>query len=342
MADFEMMTNLNLNGQEVINARTENVASLPTASAAMNGRRVYLTTDNCTYECRNGAWVKMATNADVTSAQNAGKVTVEKSGDSYIVKQNGTQVGVAINVPKDMVVESGEIVAGTWSDGTFTPSTSGKGKALKLVIANGGGTVYIDVADLVDVYTGSTGTTVTITIDSSNKISAAIVNGSILEAHLNAAFVGALKSATITAPVASTTQAAGGTFSISNLFQTVVNNIKQLFTSLNNKVDKVSGKGLSTNDYTTAEKTKLAALKQSLYFESAALTGTSGTIDVSTSGLVKNIPAQLQAIKGSERHVCGLVMTYLPDLGAIKWESNVTLTTDMAVKIIAQQTGIAI
>lgn len=30
---------------------------------------------------------------------------------------------------------------------------------------------------------------------------------------------------------------------------------------LNNKVDKVSGKGLSTNDYTTAEKTKLAGIE---------------------------------------------------------------------------------
>ena len=342
MADFEMMTNLNLNGQELKDFRVENVSSLPTPSAAMNGRRVYLTTDNCTYECRNGAWVKMATSSEVTEAQNKGKVTVEKSGDSYIVKQNGVQVGVAINVPKDMVVESGEIVAGTWSEGTFTPSTSGKGKALKLVIANGGGTVYIDVADLVDVYTGSTGTTVNVTIDNTNKISAALVNGSIVEAHLNSAFVTTLKSATITAPTASSTQATAGTKTISSLFQTIVNNIKQLFTSLNNKVDKVSGKGLSTNDYTTEEKTKLAALKQSLYFESAALTGTSGTIDVSTSGLVKNIPAQLQAIKGSERLVCGLAMTYLPDTGAIKWESNVTLTTDMAVKIIAQQTGIAI
>lgn len=29
---------------------------------------------------------------------------------------------------------------------------------------------------------------------------------------------------------------------------------------LNTKVDKVTGKGLSTNDYTTAEKTKLAGL----------------------------------------------------------------------------------
>lgn len=339
MADFELMTNLNLNGQEVINARTENVASLPTPSAEMNGRRVYLTTDNCTYECRNGAWVKMATSAEVTSAQNAGKVTVEKSGDSYIVKQNGTQVGVAINIPKDMVVESGEIVAGTWSDGTFTPSTSGKGKALKLVIANGGGTVYIDVKDLVDVYTGSTGTTVNVTIDSSNKISASIVNGSILEAHLNAAFVGALKSATITAPVASSTQAAGGTFSISNLFQTVVNNIKQLFTSLDTKVDKVSGKGLSTNDYTTAEKNKLASLKQSLSFESKVLTGKSGAIAPSEHNLDVNSPVQLQAYKKGT--LCGLSLSWTPD-GQIEWASNVELTTSMNVKIVAQQTGVTI
>ena len=337
MADFEIMTNLNLNGQEVINARIENVASLPTPSAAMNGRRVYLTTDNCTYECRNGAWVKMATSAEVTAAQNAGKVTVEKSGDSYIVKQNGTQVGVAINIPKDMVVESGEIVVGTWSDGTFTPSTSGKGKALKLVIANGGGTVYIDVADLVDVYTGSTGTTVNVTIDSTNKISAALINGSILETHLNAAFVTALKSATITEPTASSTQATAGTKTISSLFQIIVNNIKQLFTSLNNKVDKVSGKGLSTNDYTNEAKAKLTALNQNHFYESEALVGTSGAIAASVSGLKVGIPCQLQAFKNGT--LCGLALSWTAD-GQIEWASNVKLTADMNVKIVAQQTGI--
>jgi hypothetical protein len=35
---------------------------------------------------------------------------------------------------------------------------------------------------------------------------------------------------------------------------------KVINTALNNKVDKVSGKGLSTNDYTTAEKNKLAGI----------------------------------------------------------------------------------
>ena len=338
MADFELMTNLNLNGQEVINARTENVASLPTASAAMNGRRVYLTTDNCTYECRNGVWVKIATSAEVTAAQNAGKVTVEKSGDNYVVKQNGVQVGVAINVPKDMVVESGEIVVGTWSDGTFTPSTSGKGKALKLVIANGGGTVYIDVKDLVDVYTGSATATVSVTIDSNNKISAVIQGGSITEAHLASAFVTALKSATITEPTASSTQATAGTHTISSLFQTVVNNIKQLFTSLNNKVDKVSGKGLSTNDYDNNAKAKLAALKQNHVYESDALVGTAGAIPASVSNLKVGTPVHLQAYKNGT--LCGLQLAWTPD-GQIEWASNVKLATEMNVKIVAIQAGLA-
>lgn len=35
-----------------------------------------------------------------------------------------------------------------------------------------------------------------------------------------------------------------------------------LQSSIGNKVDKVSGKGLSTNDYTTAEKTKLAGIAE--------------------------------------------------------------------------------
>lgn len=36
--------------------------------------------------------------------------------------------------------------------------------------------------------------------------------------------------------------------------------VKQLQTDVKNKVDKVPGKDLSTNDYTTKEKTKLASL----------------------------------------------------------------------------------
>ena len=47
----------------------------------------------------------------------------------------------------------------------------------------------------------------------------------------------------------------------SDLSSTSTNPIqnKAVYAALSNKVDKVSGKGLSTNDYTTAEKEQVAA-----------------------------------------------------------------------------------
>ena len=48
-------------------------------------------------------------------------------------------------------------------------------------------------------------------------------------------------------------------------------------TQLGNKVDKETGKGLSTNDYTTAEKTKLAGLEN--YDDSALQTAIDGKVD---------------------------------------------------------------
>ena len=62
------------------------------------------------------------------------------------------------------------------------------------------------------------------------------------------------------------------------------NKIKALFatkTELDNKVDKVSGKGLSTNDYTTTEKNKLSGIAtgaQANVIESIKVNGTAQTI----------------------------------------------------------------
>ncbi|MBQ9026096.1 MAG: hypothetical protein IJ104_06965 [Methanobrevibacter sp.] len=49
--------------------------------------------------------------------------------------------------------------------------------------------------------------------------------------------------------------------SLNNRVDTVEDDINDVETSLNNKVDKVTGKGLSSNDYTTAEKNKLNGIE---------------------------------------------------------------------------------
>ena len=118
----------------------------------------------------------LATVGTVDAAKTASAVTVEAGDESatnfrsYTVKQGGNTVGT-INIPKFLVVKSGSVVTGTWSGTTFsedaTQPGSGTGKAIKLVLndSEDAGTaddvLYINVADLVDVYTGGAGITIT-------------------------------------------------------------------------------------------------------------------------------------------------------------------------------------
>lgn len=83
----------------------------------------------------------------------------------YHLTKDGTNVGEAINIPKDLFVESGEIVE--------NPAGQPAGKYLKLVLQNQTAPVYINVADLVDAYTAGNG----ITISDTNEVSANVVAG---------------------------------------------------------------------------------------------------------------------------------------------------------------------
>lgn len=79
---------------------------------------------------------------------------------SYYLTKDGTKVGEYINIPKDMVVESGEVKTVTTAD---TPVTGYKvgDKYIDLVIANKSNShLYILVSDLVDVYTAGNGITI--------------------------------------------------------------------------------------------------------------------------------------------------------------------------------------
>jgi len=131
----------------------------------------------------------LATVGTVDAAKTESAVTVETGSESatnfvsYTVKQGGNTVGT-INIPKFLVVKSGSVVTGTWSGTTFTEDStqpgSGTGKAIKLVLndSEDAGTaddvLYINVADLVDIYTGGAG----ITITANNVVKAKMVTES--------------------------------------------------------------------------------------------------------------------------------------------------------------------
>jgi hypothetical protein len=82
---------------------------------------------------------------------------------TYILSQGvgsgKTEIG-RIDIPKDLVVEEGSLVHGTWDGGTFVEDPEGKDVAIKLVIANSHDVIYINVKDLVDIYTAGDGITV--------------------------------------------------------------------------------------------------------------------------------------------------------------------------------------
>lgn len=126
-------------------------------------------------------------------------VTVEKLATattgyvaSYVVKQGGAQVGATIDIPKDYLVKSAELKT-TDTDiksGDTTVVAAGH-KYIDFIVntVEGDGNethIYLDVNTLVDVYTGETGTEVTVTVDANRKISASLVDGGISYAKLDA------------------------------------------------------------------------------------------------------------------------------------------------------------
>lgn len=119
--------------------------------------------------------------------------TTDGALKSYTIKQGTTTVGV-IDIPKDMVVESGEVVT--------NPEGQTAGTYIKLKLANVTEPLYINVGTLVDIYKAKAeATQVQVTIDSATReISAAIVAGSVTSTELadNAVVTAKIADANVT------------------------------------------------------------------------------------------------------------------------------------------------
>ena len=118
----------------------------------------------------------------VDDAQSAGEVTIDTSTTTdgylktYTIKQGETEVG-KIDIPKDLVVTSGEVVT--------DPEGQPAGTYIKLTIANQDAPIYIDVKTLVDAYTAqASAAQIQLAISATNEISATIVAGSVTATEL--------------------------------------------------------------------------------------------------------------------------------------------------------------
>lgn len=117
-----------------------------------------------------------ATNSAMTVVVEATATPTEGYLKTYSVKQGGAEVG-KIDIPKDLVVTAGEVVK--------DPEGQAAGTYIKLTIANQTNPIYINVKDLVDVYTAAQGATeVQVEISDTNVVSATLVNGGVATAKL--------------------------------------------------------------------------------------------------------------------------------------------------------------
>lgn len=108
------------------------------------------------------------------------ETTTAGMAKSYTIKQGTATVGV-IDIPKDMVVESGEVVV--------NPEGQAEGTYIKLVLANAtNDELFVNVGSLVDIYKAQQNAAqVQLVIDSSTReVSASIVAGSITATELAA------------------------------------------------------------------------------------------------------------------------------------------------------------
>lgn len=216
----------------------------------------------------------------VTAGNTASAITISTTTTtagylkSYTVKQGDNTIGT-IDIPKDMVVESGEVVT--------NPSGQAAGTYIKLVLANVADPLYINVGTLVDIYKAkASATQVQVAINSATReISATIVAGSITATELasNAVTTAKIADANVTkAKLANAVQAS---------LDKADSAVQSVTTGSANGTVSVDGtdvavKGLGTAAYTssTAYATAAQGAKADSAVQSVVTGTTNGTIKV--------------------------------------------------------------
>ena len=110
---------------------------------------------------------------------------------TYHLTKDGVNEGVAINIPKDLVVSSGSVE--TFTAGALPEGVTEAGTYIKLTLANSTKPLYINVGKLIEYVTGGSGENDAIQINVSSdthKVTANVKNGSLTKEML-AAGVGA-------------------------------------------------------------------------------------------------------------------------------------------------------
>ena len=148
------------------------LADIATGSDSHKIKPVYVSVDNAG-GLATTSYVNTKVGAVKVPAYTLTKSTSTDYAAVYHLQKDGANVGEAINIPKDMVVESGKVVWGSYTDGTFTPATDKTNATpyVELTLANStANKIYIAVADLVNEHKAGTGISITNNTDGTRTI----------------------------------------------------------------------------------------------------------------------------------------------------------------------------
>ena len=164
------------------------LADIATGSDSHKIKPVYVSVDQAS-GLASTSYVDTKVGAVKVPAYTLTKSTSTDYAAVYHLQKNGANVGEAINIPKDMVVESGKVVWGSYSDGTFTPATDKKNATpyVELTLANSSANkIYIAVADLVNEHKAGTGISITNNTDGTRTIALTSMYDTIVNAAVKA------------------------------------------------------------------------------------------------------------------------------------------------------------
>ena len=159
-----------------------------TTTAPTVAAKISQDADNVIELAADGLKVVIPAAAEYTVVKD--ETAAEGYSATYHLTKDGVNVGAAINIPKDMVVQSGSVVV--------DPDGQAAGTYLKLVLANAENSeIFIPVGSLIEYVTSGshTGDTIVIAIDEDHKVTATITDGTITAAKLTTEVQTALNKA---------------------------------------------------------------------------------------------------------------------------------------------------
>lgn len=213
---------------------------------------------------------------------------------AYVLKQGENTVGT-VNIPKDMVVQSGEVVV--------NPDGQAAGTYIKLILANAtNDIIYVNVGTLVDIYQAKANAAqVQIAIDSATReISATIVAGSIgaNELAANAVVTAKIADANVTKAKLSTDVQASldKADAAAGLAQTAEDNAKAHANGLNSAMDTRMGTAESDIDKLEASLATGGATANSIADAKKAGTDAQTAVNTLENGKVATLRNDVDAL----------------------------------------------